>query len=96
MIDFGQDIEFQITVSLAFGFLWGGISWGLAWSLLGIILYELWVCWITQQYGYKIRATERVIVNLCFLIGWVLARILTQQEIGEEETIWRDFWVELR
>lgn len=92
MIDFGQDLEFQITVSLAFGFLWGGISWGLAWSLLGIVLYEIWVCWITQYYGCAVRTVDRVIVNLFFFIGWILARILTRQSLGEEEDIWNEFW----
>jgi len=85
-----EDIEFQIIFSLALGLLLGQFSWGLFYTFLFIVFYEIYVITITSLYPPSCKILDRLNINLFFIFGFIISRICFKNETGFEEI--RDTW----
>ena len=85
-----EDIEFQVIFSLALGLLFGQFSYGLFYTFIFIILYEIYVMSITYTYPPSCKFFDRLNINLFFIFGFVISRICFCNETGFEEV--RDTW----
>jgi len=82
-----EDIEFQAIFSFVLGLLLAPLSYGLEYTLAFVVLFELYVFAITTCYSPTVKIFDRLIINLFFFFGWVLARIAICRESGFEEFI---------
>ena len=80
-----EDIEFQIIFSLALGLLLGQFSWGLFYTFLFVVFYEIYVCAITNVYPPSCKVLDRLNINLFFIFGFIISRIVFNDETGFEE-----------
>ena len=82
---YNTDLEFQSIFFLCYGILFGGISGSLLLTILLIIIYEYYVFHVSNFYQPKVREYDRIFVNLIFLLGWILGRVLLLNETGFED-----------
>ena len=82
---YNTDLEFQSIFFLCSGILFGGISGSLLLTILLIIIYEYYVFHVSNFYPQKVREYDRIFVNLIFLLGWILGRVLLLNETGFED-----------
>lgn len=82
-----KDVEFQTILFLAYGLLFGGISPSLLFTLFFIMVYEFYVYHISSLYPPQVSKVDRVFINVIFLFGWIMGRILMLNETGFEDTI---------
>jgi hypothetical protein len=81
---FRSDFEFQVIFSFALGLLLAPFSWGLIFTILYVIFYEVYVILVTASYPPSIKMMDRVVINLFFIFGWVISRIIYCDESGFE------------
>lgn len=84
---YGTNVEFQIVSFLVYGLLFGGISSNLFFILLYCIFYEYFIFHISMFFPPKVKSLERVLLNLIFILGWVLGRYLMLNQSGFEDII---------
>jgi hypothetical protein len=77
-----NDIEFQIILSLTLGLLLAPFSWGLKFTFLFVVFFEIYVFLITYCYPPNTQFYDRLVINLFFFFGWILSRILFCHETG--------------
>jgi hypothetical protein len=82
-----EDVEYQIIIALVLGLLIAPISWGLQYTFIFIAFFELYVFSITATYPPIARGWDRIVINLFFIFGWVLSRMLFCNETGFEYSI---------
>lgn len=82
-----KDIELQIVSSLAMGILFGALTKTILFSLLFILFFEFAVFHYTQVYPPSVRSEDRFLINLIFLLGWVIGRVLILNETGFEDPV---------
>ncbi len=74
----------QIVFSFAIGLLFGPISWGLAYFIAFIIIYEIIVFYITSGLSPKWRFLARLGINAAAILGWIIGRWLVLGNTGFE------------
>lgn len=84
-----DNFEFQVVASLASGLLFGPFSHNILTTIIFVIIYEFAMFHYTEYYPPKVRALDRVVVNLFFFFGWCLGRILMRNETGFDG-FWED------
>lgn len=84
---YDSDIEFQFISFLAYGLLFGGISKSLFFTIIFVIIYEFYIFHISRIFPPNVRDIDRVLLNVVFFFGWILSRVLFQNETGFEELI---------
>uniref|UniRef100_A0A6C0BCE0 Uncharacterized protein n=1 Tax=viral metagenome TaxID=1070528 RepID=A0A6C0BCE0_9ZZZZ len=82
-----DNIEFQIISSFASGILFGGLSRSIFFTILFVLAFEFCVIHYSRFYPPEVMTYERVIVNIFFLLGWILGRILMLNETGFEDIV---------
>lgn len=80
-----EDIEFQVILSLAMGFLFAPLAYRFEYSFAFIVAFEIYVFLVTEIYAPSVRALDRILINLFFIFGWVLSRIAFNNETGFED-----------
>lgn len=84
---YDNDVEFQSILFLAYGILIGGISNSLFFILVFIVLYEFYVFHISRMFPPNVKNLDRVLLNVMFIFGWIIGRILMLNETGIEDII---------
>lgn len=82
-----KDVELQIVSSLAMGILFGALSKTILFSLLFIVFFEFLVFHYTSAYPPTVRSEDRFLINLVFVLGWVIGRVLLLNETGFEDPV---------
>ena len=78
------NVVYQIIFSLALGLLFAPMGYELIYSIYLIIFFEAYVFFITSSYPPAVQTTDRILINLFFIFGWVISRILYRNETGFE------------
>jgi len=81
------DIEFQIIFSFVLGLLFSPLSYGFEYTLGFVIIFEIYVFFITSMYPPSSRPIDRILINLFFFLGWIISRIALCKETGLENVI---------
>lgn len=84
---YDTDIEFQLMFFFAYGVLFGGLCKHILPSLIFIVLYEFYVFHMSQFFPPNIKAIDRVLLNVVYIFGWILGRVLILNETGLEEVV---------
>ncbi len=79
-----ENVEYQIIFSLALGLLFAPFGYDLIFSIYFIVFFEVYVFLITEIYPPSTRMMDRVVINLFFIFGWVISRMLYRNETGFE------------
>lgn len=79
-----EDIVFQAIFSLMTGLFFSMLSYHIFYTISFVILYEIYIIFITRMYPPHVRFIDRVIVNIFFFTGWILARVFYCNETGCE------------
>lgn len=82
---YDTDLEFQSIFFLAYGILFGGLSSSLLVTMVFLLLYEYYVFQVSQFYPPGVKYFDRIFVNIIFIFGWILGRVLILNETGFEE-----------
>lgn len=88
------NFEFQAVVSLATGLFLGMLSYGLLFTGIFIIMFEIFISLYSIKYPPADTVPIRVGLNVIFLIGWSLGRFLFLRETGFEgiTNCCEEFW----
>jgi len=82
---YNTDINFQIILFLCYGILFGGLCRNIFLSLIFIVIYEFYIFHITRFFPPEAKEIDRFLINLFYIFGWVLGRILMLNETGLED-----------
>lgn len=82
-----QDVELQIVMSLVSGILFGGLSKTILFSLVFIFFFEFMVFQYTSSYPPTVKTNERFLINIVFILGWIIGRVLILNETGLEDPV---------
>ncbi len=74
----------EIVISFAYGLIFGSFSYGLIWLIVFIIVYEVYVFYVTKDVPERWRFLARVGINAAALLGWILGRWLILDKTGFE------------
>ena len=76
----------QIALGFVLGLLFGGFSSGLIWFIIYVILFEIYIYYITRELDTEWKLLSRIGINCATLIGWILGRWLVLNKTGFEFT----------
>lgn len=82
---YNSNIEFQIILFLMYGILFGGICKNILIPFIFIVIYEFYIFHITRFFPPKVRELDRFLINIVYIFGWILGRILMLNETGFED-----------
>jgi hypothetical protein len=82
---YNTDVEFQIIFSLSYGLLFGGVSTQIFSTILLCIIFEFYVFHVSKFYPPSIKLEDRILLNIIFILGWVIGKILIQNKTGMED-----------
>lgn len=88
------NFEFQLVVALASGLFLGMLSYGLLFTSIFILMFEIFIAAFSIKYPPSETVSTRITLNVVFFIGWSLGRFLYLRETGFEgiTDCSRDFW----
>lgn len=89
---YNKDVELQIVSSLAMGILFGALTKTILFSLLFIVFFEFLVFNYTSAHPPVVKSQERFLINLVFILGWIIGRVLILNETGFEDPV--EFFLE--
>lgn len=84
---YDTDIEFQLMFFFAYGILFGGISKNIFSSLVFIVIYEFYVFHMSRFFPPNVKVIDRVLLNVVYIFGWILGRVLMINQTGLEEVV---------
>ena len=79
-----QSEFFQIISAFIIGVLFGPLSWGLYYSIIFIVIYEVLLFHFTKNYPGVYKFQTRLLANLFGIYGWLIGRFLIKNETGFE------------
>lgn len=68
-----------------YGILFGGIFKNLFFPFLFIVIYEFFIFHITSLYPPEVKELDRFLINIVYVFGIILGRILMLNETGFED-----------
>jgi hypothetical protein len=80
-----KDVELQIIFSFVLGLLSAPLSYGIDYTIIFIIFFELYVFLITSTYPPCVKIFDRILINFFFLFGWIISRVIFNGEVGIEK-----------
>uniref|UniRef100_A0A6C0AEB7 Uncharacterized protein n=1 Tax=viral metagenome TaxID=1070528 RepID=A0A6C0AEB7_9ZZZZ len=81
-----SDLWFGILFSLFMGLIFGPLSICIEYSLIFLVLYEIFIFAISSDYGHE-KISYRILLNIFYLIGWIWGRWLYLNSTGIEHFI---------
>lgn len=66
--------------SLIFGLLLAQFSYGVIYTIIFVIIFEICVIYFSRKYPPQVRICDRLLINVFFFLGFFIGRYLCLDE----------------